>query len=353
MAASWLQPAMQLGGAALGGYLGGQGSGGSKPPKWLRQSGRRLGQFGENLATQPYQPYTGDRVAGFSPDTMAAFDLIRGSVGAATPMYQQAMNTSSDLTGFNAPQVGDVTASQWAGQDLSPYMNPYIQNVIDTQAADQQNAYGQAYNNLASQAQAANAFGGSRFGVAQGQLSADSVRNQALLSAQLRSQGFDTAAGLLGQDVASQNWAKGLNQSSALANQSAAIQSGFLRGQAAGQLGNLAGEYQRSLGTDAQRLAGAGSAQQALQQQQYDVNYGNYLDQTRQYPTQQLNWWSSALSPATAITSNNQASVGGGLLGGLGGAQLGAGVGGSIFDWWKGFGGGGFGGSMTSGTGPA
>jgi hypothetical protein len=284
-----------------------------------------LGAQGQTLGQTPYQPYGGERVAGFSPDTLAAFDMIRNNVGAATPAYQQAIAASQDLTNFEAPQV---QAAQWAGQDLSPYMNPYIQNVIDAQMADQQNAYGQAYNGLASQAQAAGAFGGSRFGVAQGQLSADSVRNQALISAQLRSQGFDTAAGLLSDDVNRQNVAS-------LANQGASIQSGFLRGQAAGQLGNLAGEYQNSLGQDASALGGIGSAQQALNQQQLDVNYGNYWDQTRAYPTQQMQWWSGSLQPGVGIAGAQQPATGGGLLGTLGGAQIGGQVGSSIYDWWK------------------
>ena len=322
---AWVGPAISAGGSILGGMAGGKSSGGNKAPKWLRTSARQLANFGQTQAQTPYQPYEGQRVAGFSPDTLAAFDMIRNNVGAATPAYQQAMAASQGLTNFEAPQI---TASQWAGQDLSPYMNPYIQNVVDAQFADQQNAYGQAYNNLASQAQAANAFGGSRFGVAQGQLSADSVRNQALISAQLRSQGFDTAARLLSDDVTRQNAAS-------LANQSAAIQSGFLRGQAAGQLGNLAGEYQNSLGADASALGGIGSAQQALNQQQLDVDYGNYWDQTRAYPSQQINWWSGALGPGTQVAGMQQPATGGGLLGALGGAQIGSQVGSSIYDWWK------------------
>jgi hypothetical protein len=333
---AWAPAAIQAGGSILGGMAGGKKSGGSKAPKWLRTSARELGGFGKGLAQQPYQPYTEQRVAGFSPDTMSAFDMIRQNVGAAAPAYQSAMGTSQANQGFNAAPVGNINAAQWAGQDLSPYMNPYTQNVIDAQMADQQNAYGQAYNQMASQAQAAGAFGGSRFGVAQGQLAGDSVRNQALMSAQLRSQGFDTAAGLLGQDVDRQNWATGINQETALQNQQASIQSAGLRDQAARTSGLLASGYQNSLAQDAQGLAGAGSAQQALEQQQLDVNYGNYWDQTRAYPSQQLNWWSGALQPGLSAAGMTQPAAGGGAMGALGGAMLGSQVGSSIYDWWKG-----------------
>jgi hypothetical protein len=332
----WVGPAIQAGGAVLGGLAGGKGgSSGPSAPRWLKKDAKALAQMGQGLAQRPYEAYTGGRVAPFSQDTLSAFDMIRGNLGAATPSYQNALSTAQNLTNFNAPQVGNVSASQWAGQDLSPYMNPYIQSVIDAQMADQQNAYGQQYNQMASAAQAAGAFGGSRFGVAQGQLAADSVRNQALMSAQLRSQGFDTAAGLLGQDVDRMNWATGLNQNTALANQQAAIQSAGIQGGAAQMQGSLAGQYQNSLAQDAQGLAGAGAAQQALAQQQLDVGYGDYMDRTRAYPTQQLNWWSGSMSPAIAAAGMQSPQQGGGLLGALGGAQIGSQLASSIYDWWK------------------
>jgi hypothetical protein len=334
---SWVGPAIQAGGAILGGIAGGKGSkskGGA--PKWLRQEGKNFLDWSKKLAKTPYEAYTGQRVAGFSPDTLAAFDLVRNNVGAATPAYQQGINAAGGLTNYEAPTVGNISASQWAGKDLSPYMNPYIQNVIDAQMADQQNAYGQAYNQMASQAQAANAFGGSRFGVAQGQLSADSVRNQALISAQLRSQGFDTAAGLLSQDVDRQNWATGVNQQTALANASNDISAAGIRGNAANSLGFLAGAYQNSLANDASALGGIGAAQQAMQQQELDAKYGDYLDRTRVYPSQQASWWSNGLGPVTSIYGlPSTPGQSGGLVGSLGGAQLGSQIGSSIYNWWN------------------
>lgn len=326
---AWVGPAIQAGGAILGGVAGGKGGGGPTAPKWLRQNVKRLGAAGEQLGTRPYEAYGGERVAGFSPDTMAAFDMIRNNVGATSPMYQSAINASQAGMGYQPQQVGNINASQWAGKSLDPYMNPYIDNVINAQAADQQNAYGQQYNQLASQAQAAGAFGGSRFGVAQGQLGADSVRNQALISAQLRSQGFDTAAGLLNQDVDRQNWATGLNQQTAFQNQNADLAGAELRNRAAQTTGSLAGQYQNSLGTDAAALAAAGQTQEQRAQQGLDVGYGDYIDRTRTYPTQQQSWWSGSLSPGIAA-AGMQSPQTGGPMGALGGAMLGGQIGSSL-----------------------
>jgi hypothetical protein len=87
---------------------------------------------------------------------------------------------------------------------------------------------------------------------------------------------------------------------------------------------------------DAEMLARSGSVQQAQAQRPLDIAYNDYLDQTRAYPTQQLNWWSSALQPGTSVAGVGTPPQSGGLLGTLGGAQLGAQVGNSIYDWWKG-----------------
>ncbi len=334
---AWVPAAIQAGGAILGGVMGGKGGkkqGPPAPPKWLSDSSASLGKFGQSLGRMPYRPYEGERVAGFSPDTLSAFDMIRNNVGAATPAYQQAMSTASQGQGFNAnPQM--INPAQWGGRDLSPYMNPYIQNVIDTQAADQQNAYGQSYNQMASQAQAAGAFGGSRFGVAQGQLAADSVRNQAAISAQLRSQGFDTAAQLMGQDVDRQNWASGLNQNADLQAQ---LQSAALRDQSARTGGLLASGYQNALGTDAAAMASVGETQERKNQQGLDVGYSDYIDGTRTYPSQQLSWWSQGLQPGMSMYQTQVAGdaayanqpQSGGLMGALGGAMMGSQMGGSL-----------------------
>lgn len=441
---SWVGPAIQAGGSVLGGIAGGKGSKSSKPPKWLRTDVKEMGQFGQNLAQTPYTPYTGDRVAPFSQDTLNAFDLIRNNVGTTQPYYSSALDTASRLqnasispqmvgTSFNGQNVQTqfdprnigtnftaqnvqtafdprlATAAQFAGTDLNPYLNPYTNEVVNASLGDLENQRAVQYNNLASQAQAAGAFGGSRFGVAQGQFEADALRDKGVLASQLRNQGFNTAANLAMQDIASRNQFGLANQAAGqfadqlgmqgqlanqganldtqrmglqanLANQAAGItadQMGFqgqlanqqagqfaqqlgMQGQLANQQANLQGQIStaeiqnrnaflsgvlaQNMGAqntaDAQALAGAGAAQQALAQQGMDVGYSNYMDQ-RNWPSQQLNWWNSALSPGVAVGTSMAgapASTGGGLLGALGGAQLGAQAGGSIWDWWKGMG---------------
>lgn len=330
---SWVGPAIQAGGAVLGGVAGGKGGSGGTP-KWVKKQGKQLAQFGRNLAQTPYEAYGGERVAPFSNDTMAAFDLVRSNVGTAQPYYSSALDTANRLqtTTIN-PQM--VQASQFAGTDLAPYLNPYTNEVVDASLSDLENQRQVQYNSLASQAQAAGAFGGSRFGVAQGQFEADALRNKSLLAAQLRNQGFDTAANLAMQDIAAQNQAKYANQAFDFQGQTATADIQNRNAFLAGVLGQ---NLQQANAMDAEALGRVGSAQDARAQQALDVGYQNYWDRTRAYPTQQLNWWSGAFSPAASAATAAQPSQGGGLLGALGGAQLGSQVGSAINDWWGGMG---------------
>lgn len=329
---SWVGPAIQAGGAVLGGVAGGKGSSGGGMPKWMKKQGKQLAGFGKELASRPYEAYTGDRVAPFSNDTMAAFDLVRSNVGTAQPYYSSALDTANRLqnTTIN-PQM--VQASQFAGTDLSPYLNPYTNEVVNASLSDLEQQRQEQYNSLASQAQSAGAFGGSRFGVAQGQFEADALRDKSLLAAQLRNQGFNTAAGLAMQDIAAQNQAKYANQAMDMQGQ---ISTADIQNRNAFLTGHLANSLQGANAMDAEALGRVGSAQDARQQALMDVGYSDYWDRTRGYPTQQLNWWAGGYAPGAAGQMPTGGS--GGLLGAIGGAQLGSQVGGALGSWWQGMG---------------
>ena len=154
--AGWVGPAIQAVGSIAGGFLGSQGSSaGVKVPKWYKRSSKRLGALGEEYASRPYQGYGGERVAPFSEDTMAAFDLIRNNVGFGSEQYQNALNTAARLQNFQAPDVGAVDPTTWlqGSANIGQYMNPYTNQVINASMADLENQRQVQYNDLASAAQ--------------------------------------------------------------------------------------------------------------------------------------------------------------------------------------------------------
>ena len=321
-----------IGGALIGSRS--QKSGGVNVPRWYSDSAQGLAQFGRNAAMRPYNAPPENRVAPFSQDTLAAFDLVRNGVGTTQPYYQNAMNTAERLQGYNAPRINPalVSGAQF-GQQIGAYQNPYTNQVVDATLADFGHSRDEQAQAMASAAQAAGAFGGSRYGVAEGQFNADTVRDQGLLAAQLRNQGLESAAGRTMQGMfANQD---SINRA-ALANQSASLASADVQNRNAFLQGVLGDRLGAANAQDASALGAAGSAQQAQQQQGLDNQYADWFDRNRAYPQFQAGLWGSALGPGAATIAGQGTVSGGGLLGALGGAQLGANVGNSISNWYQG-----------------
>lgn len=262
------------------------------------------------------------------------------SFAGFTPLYtagQQAMQAASqqgiglqnlgmaaDLTaamGSYSPQA--VMAAQMNPAAVSQYMNPYQQQVINQSMQDIENARQQAIGQVGQQATAARAFGGSRQGVAESLTNAAYAKQAANTAAQLRSQGFDTAANLMQADIARQQQAN-------LANQAAGLSGAQFRLGAAQQLGALGGAQQAGQYQAAQNLMNLGMTQQQFEQQR--------LDAQRNLPLQQLGIQQSALGQVPNIgqtqTSPLYQNQGAGALGGaLMGGYLGNMLGGAGSNW--------------------
>jgi hypothetical protein len=162
----------------------------------------------------------------------------------ANPMQQASLAQQGAL-------YGTAGAGTVAGANLSPYMNPYTRNVIG--GLQQEAARGMAIgaNQLGTQATRAGAFGGSRHGIAQGQMMGDIMRGVNQQTGQLMQSGFQNAQQMAQQDI--QNRMAQAQQLAGLGQQS------FGYGQAIQQ-----------------NLAQQGTAQQALQQALIDAAKAQY-----------------------------------------------------------------------------
>ena len=98
-----------------------------------------------------------------------------------------------------------ATAQQLAQPDManiSNFYNPYQQQVIDATMSDMERARQGAVQQIGQQANAARAFGGSRHGIAETMANQEFARNAGSTLANLRSQGFNTAANMMQQSNA-------------------------------------------------------------------------------------------------------------------------------------------------------
>jgi hypothetical protein len=268
-----------------------------------------------------YTPYTGEQVAGFTPAQQQSFGILTNAATdpTSTNALKQSMGVFSDLSNYQPTQVQAKTV---ANTDLSPYLNPYTQDVINSSLAtlNQQRGQQQVADNAS--ATAANAFGGTRQAVQRALTSGQYDLNSANLIANLNSQNFNQAQQAALNDITQGNQVGEFNAT----NANTAAQ---LRGNAALGGAQLGQDYLNQLIQQGGILNNVGAQQQSLQQAQDEAAYQEFLRQT-QAPivAQQLRNQALGMIPQQATTtSNTQSSPGiGGILGGIGSLALGLGT---------------------------
>jgi hypothetical protein len=281
-------------------------------PEWVQTEAQKNLRIADEIASRPYQAYGGATVAGFAPEQEQAFQLAQTSLGAYRPALTAATGAAAQGA-FYQPQ--QVTAPSFLTGNIQGYMNPYLQEVEQRAGEALNRQLAQTQNQIASQAVQARAFGGSRQGIQEGVAAGEASRAMGDLSARLRSEGFQQAAGLQQADQARAMQAS-------LANQQAGLAGAGLGLQGAGVLGNLAQQAQQAGITDVGALGAVGAQRQALEQQQLQDAYARFAEQ-RDYPTQALNLRLAALGATPygqTTTQTAPGQQGSSLLSGLGGA---------------------------------
>ena len=247
-------------------------------PAYQEQAYKDLYAAGRQVAGMPFVPYTGPMVAGFSPDQLQAFEATRGLFGET-----QAFSPVSQLQELAQTPL-----------DVSAYMSPYQEAVIDPALRGIQERQDVAQQAAQEAAIKAGAFGGSRGTLLETEAQKPYIQAAADTEAKLRQAGFEQAAQL------------------------AAQQQGFQ----AGLLSDLYGQQLQGLGM----LSGIGGQQQALQQQALEAARGEF-ERALGYPAQQLAYLTGAISGVPTLASQYQKKKTGtgdilAALAGLGEASL-------------------------------
>lgn len=301
-----------------GGKGGGSGqttTSSNAPPKEVLDNYNAVMARANQVASTPYQPYTGQLTAGFNSNQQAGLSGIAASQGIAQPYIDQA----SQLSQQSAQPIWQ-NIPQYNSQNLAQYQSPYTQNVVDTTMANvnqnnaiqQQGLLGHAISSGASP------FGGDRAGVAAAEL----ARNQDLASNQtiagLENQGFQNAQ----QQFANQQQLQLTGQNADASRQA----------QAAQLQGNLGLAAQGSALQGAEAQLQGGTLQQQSDQAGLNAQYQQFQQQ-QAFPYQQTQWLSGLAtglgsnSGGTSSTTQPGAGPGSAIAGG---ALIGGGLGGPI-----------------------
>lgn len=139
--------------------------------------------------------------------------LYNSANPGAASTYNPAMANASGYNAAKAGSTGYKTSLMNAASTKNPadissgisqYMNPYNQQVVNSSIRDVNKLVAQQNAQTGANAANVGAFGGSRQGVVEALTNSEAQQNIGDLSANLRQQGFNTAAGLSAQDIANQ-----------------------------------------------------------------------------------------------------------------------------------------------------
>ena len=279
----------------------------TEPPQYLKKAIKGAVGGAQQVAGLPYQTSQLPRLAGFTPDQQAGFELTRQETGRHLPL----------LEGARQMTLGGATPFTQA--DMGAYMDPYIGTVLGETAREVTRSSDIQGLGESAAAAKAGAFGGSRHGI----LGAERERNLQRTIRDVYESGlsgaFGQARNQFGQDRAAM-------------------------AQAGQQLGGLAGTGQFLGFNAANQLGQQGGLQQALMQSGLNISQQEMMallgtpEQRARFLTQQLGGLSGAAGVnQQQVLQDSGGNAAAGILGLIGtgvgayfGGPAGAAAGGSV-----------------------
>jgi hypothetical protein len=218
------------------------------------------------------------QVAGQTALQQQAQTLAQQGVGSFQPFLQRAETEAQLASGLGTTALGQLgAASSTVGgvplgaqafqQDVSQFMSPYQQQVIDASLAEFDRNKQMQEQQLRDQQAKLGVLGAGRAGVQLAEFGTGAARERALLQAGLLQQGFNQAASQRQQDIANR-----FNLGTAQSGIAGQIQGlGGFRSNLAQQQAQLGSAQQGLQGTDITRLGQLGSINQAQRQAELDA----------------------------------------------------------------------------------
>jgi hypothetical protein len=239
-------------------------------------------------------PYSAQQLAALSPAQQQAISSAMSGIGSYSPYLQsgaealgQGIGAAGAGLGMIGSAMGQAGQASYDPNSYQQFMDPYMDDVIAATQADIGRQGQIQQNQLSGNAVSSGAFGGSRQGVAQGEVSRNVMDQQARTGSQLRSQGFAQAQGAAQQ--AAQQQLKQAQLTGQLGQTAGQL------GQSMGQLGMSTaglGQLGQQMGVqDINTLMGAGALSQGQDQRSLDIARANSLAQ-QGLPYQQIGFMS-------------------------------------------------------------
>lgn len=292
-----------------------------KLPEWMNSAGQNIVNQAQQFFQQPFQEYTGQRVAGLTNEHGQALsdltgmnnsgaDIINAAkaffaqgfqpytqpMAAGQSAHQTAAATDLDALRADPSMNADLDAARGAianattkynaaGQPITTervvdeggrlgaigdYTNPYVDARLAPSIRAMEEAAGRRRNELNAEATFSGAFGDAQSGVQQGMLTRDLTTAIGDASGAAHADAFDNAMALRSGDLARFFGVDTANRDASLASAG-----GLLN--AAGAGAGLAGQKQDMALDRIGASLGIGDREQATEQNRLDKNYGETL----------------------------------------------------------------------------
>ena len=251
-----------------------------------------------NPNARPYEQYTGERVAQFTPLQQQAYQnagLMQAApqLGDATAMAGMAglgaLNTQYTFNpaDFNKAFSGATTRDAQGNVTGNSMMSPYMQNVVERQQADAQRQADIARQAQGAQAARAGAFGGSGDYLMRAQAAGNLARQKGDIQAKGLQDAYSQAMGQF-------NAQNQLNAQQQQFGAGLGLQGLQTANQAASNLGNLGNtQYNQNMGINQMQNQYGGQQQQQVQNV-LNNQYQDYLNY-QNYPYKQMGFMSDML----------------------------------------------------------
>lgn len=267
--------------------------------------------FVKNLQSQGFTPYSGQQVAGFSPQQQSSFDMTNATANNGTG--DQAKSLINNYAGAPAQSV----QANSIASNMTPYMNQYVMQALAPQLQQMDVANAKTAQATNANATGSGAFGDARTGIEQANNSfLSNVAREGLIGNAYNS-AFNTAIGAGATDSSNQLAAGTTNANLA----ETAL------GRSLGGAQALQGLQNQQLGV-AQAQNTMGAQQTAQQQAGLTAQYNQWL-MAQQYPFQTAQLMNQTVAagsgamPATQTTTSSAPDNSGlAMLGSLGSAFM-------------------------------
>lgn len=240
---------------------------------------------------RPYQPYTGEMVAGLSPEEQRARELANANVGQNLGLFSDAegmirRGANTDVTATEVGGPNEVNYRTFDADRVRERYNPYEQDVVNAVGTYMDEDLEKNINDNQLRAASSGAYGGSRHGIADAEMRRTSTNDKAARMAELRYRGYNDAVagderetqGIFGADTFNATGDYNARRDNAVRRDAAQVSNRDNQYTAAGRLTDLANQRTGQAAAEISMLERLGATSREIEQARLLAERAQYDD---------------------------------------------------------------------------